>query len=62
MFLCFESFDTILSNLKRILFSSDTAYVNKLFPGSLKEDMYKIFYTSFGQKISIANYWKGGLL
>lgn len=36
----------------------DTSYFNWLFPNTMKEDMYRIFYTELGQKLSIGNYWK----
>lgn len=35
----------------------DTSYVKKVFPHSVKEDLYELFYSGFGQDISIANYW-----
>ena len=40
-------------------FVLDTSIVNRIFPGYLKEDLYKIFYTDAGQLLSIANFWKG---
>lgn len=36
----------------------DTSYLKWLFPETVKEELYKIFYTPFGQKWSIGNYWK----
>uniref|UniRef100_F6T0U6 palmitoyl-CoA hydrolase n=1 Tax=Ciona intestinalis TaxID=7719 RepID=F6T0U6_CIOIN len=36
----------------------DTSFINWLFPSALKEELYKIFYTHYGQLWSIGNYWK----
>jgi len=35
----------------------DTKFLKYLFPKMLKAEMYKFFYTSAGQKVSIGNYW-----
>ncbi|CAG5135663.1 unnamed protein product [Candidula unifasciata] len=35
----------------------DTEYLKVLFPKYVKKHMYKLFYTSIGQQLSIANYW-----
>nr|XP_039251353.1 lysosomal thioesterase PPT2-A-like [Styela clava]XP_039251354.1 lysosomal thioesterase PPT2-A-like [Styela clava] len=36
----------------------DTYVFNWLFPHIIKEEMYKLFYTKYGQSWSIGNYWK----
>ncbi|CAH1272583.1 PPT2 [Branchiostoma lanceolatum] len=35
----------------------DTDYLKYVFPHYLKENLYKVAYTSYGQDISISNYW-----
>ncbi|XP_035683878.1 lysosomal thioesterase PPT2-A-like isoform X2 [Branchiostoma floridae] len=35
----------------------DTEYLKYVFPHYLKENLYKVAYTSYGQDISISNYW-----
>lgn len=36
----------------------DTYTLSWFFPHLLKEEMYKFFYTKYGQKWSVGNYWK----
>ncbi|XP_039269385.2 lysosomal thioesterase PPT2-A-like [Styela clava] len=36
----------------------DTYVFSWLFPHYLKEELYKLFYTAYGQEWSIGNYWK----
>nr|CAB3265120.1 lysosomal thioesterase PPT2-A-like [Phallusia mammillata] len=36
----------------------DTSFINWLLPSKLKEDLYRFFYTNYGQLFSIGNYWK----
>ncbi|CAH1785252.1 unnamed protein product [Owenia fusiformis] len=35
----------------------DTNYLKYLFPRALKETLYEILYSNFGQRFSIGNYW-----
>ncbi|GAB6021899.1 holo-[acyl-carrier-protein] synthase [Chamberlinius hualienensis] len=35
----------------------DTSYLRWLFPNHVKDNLYKVFYTRYGQEISIGNYW-----
>ncbi|CAK8674919.1 unnamed protein product [Clavelina lepadiformis] len=36
----------------------DTSYLNALFPSTYKEKLYELFYSHYGQRWSIGNYWK----
>ncbi|XP_064383693.1 lysosomal thioesterase PPT2-A-like [Halichondria panicea] len=36
----------------------DTVYLEHFFPNFTKDHIYELFYTTFGQKYSIANYWR----
>uniref|UniRef100_A0A0B6YR02 palmitoyl-CoA hydrolase n=1 Tax=Arion vulgaris TaxID=1028688 RepID=A0A0B6YR02_9EUPU len=35
----------------------DTDYLRRLFPNYLKKNIFKLFYSTSGQKFSVANYW-----
>lgn len=35
----------------------DTSYLKPFFHDMIKEEAYLVFYTDFGQKISVGNYW-----
>jgi len=35
----------------------DTSYYKWLFPHHVKQNLYKLFYTRYGQQISIGNFW-----
>uniref|UniRef100_T1IJS0 palmitoyl-CoA hydrolase n=1 Tax=Strigamia maritima TaxID=126957 RepID=T1IJS0_STRMM len=42
----------------KIDFKIYTDYLRLLFPHFMKDNLFRLFYSSFGQKFSVANYWK----